>query len=108
MAGTTIATSLATLFAGLAPTQLGKLGNHLSQSSEMQALLLVDRMESTPALAPMLFTSLSTIANLPPQVLSWVEEAITNPAEASNGYGQAKSALMQAAVAPGVLGNLGL
>ena len=108
MAGTTIATSLATLFSGLAPTQLGKLGNHLSQSSEMQALLLVDRMQSTPALAPMLFTSLSTIANLPPQVLSWVEEAVSNPAEAGSAYAQAKAALMTAAVSPGILGNLGL
>lgn len=108
IAGGGLAATLASIFATATPVQLGRLGNHLSQSSEMQALLLVDRMQATPALAPMLFTALSTVPNLPPQVLSWVEEAVSNPAESGNAYGQAKAALMTAAVAPGVLGNLGL
>lgn len=103
-----ISAALSSLFANLTPVQLGKIGNHLTQSNEVNALLIVDRMQSTPALAPMLLATLSTIPNLPPNVMTWVEEALTDPPNAGQSYAQAKSALMQAAVAPGVLGNLGL
>jgi hypothetical protein len=108
MAGTTIAASLSTLLGGLSPIQLGKLGNHLTQSSEMQALQIVDTMQMNPSIAPMLLPSLSSIPNMPPEVTTWVTAAITNPAEFQQNMTQAKAALQVKAVAPGLLGNLGL
>jgi hypothetical protein len=104
----TLATSLSSLFANLTPVQLGRLGHHLSNSDQMRALMLISNMQATPASAPMYVTALSVIPNLPPQVLTWVNAAIADPKNFASNMAQAQAALQQAAVAPGILGNLGL
>lgn len=108
IAGGGVAAALSTIFAGLNPTQLGQLGRHLTQSQEMAALQIVDTMQANPTIAPMLLPSLSTVQNLPPEVMMWVTAALSNPAEYQQNMTQAKAALMAKATAPGVLGNLGL
>jgi hypothetical protein len=104
----TIATSLSQIFANLNPQQLGSLGRHLTQSQEMQALQILTTMEANPALAPALLPSLSTVQNLPPQVMTWVTAALSAPANFQSNMAQAIAALQAAATSPGILGGLGL
>jgi len=103
-----IATSLSSIFANLTPGQLGRLGHHLSQSDEMRALQILTTMESNPSLAPALLPSLSTIPNLPSQVMTWVTAALSTPANFQTNMAQAVAALQNAATSSGVLGSLGL
>jgi hypothetical protein len=103
-----IATSLSGIFANLTPGQLGRLGRHLTQSQEMQALQILMSMQANPALAPALLPSLSTVQNLPPQVMSWVTAALSDPANFKSNMAQATAALQAAATNPGILGGLGL
>jgi hypothetical protein len=74
----------------------------------MQALQIISAMKASPAIAPALVASLLSIPNLPAQVASWVEAAITEPASFQSNMDQAEVALQNAAVAPGLLGGLGL
>jgi hypothetical protein len=74
----------------------------------MQALQIISAMKSSPGIAPALVGSLFNIPNLPPQVVSWVEAAMTEPASFQQNMDQAQASLQQAAVQPGILGNLGL
>jgi hypothetical protein len=108
--GTTssIATALSSVLNGLTPGQLFQLGRHLTQANEMQALQILTTMQANPALAPALLPSLSTIPNLPPQVMTWVTGALSNPANFQSDISQAVVALQEAATHSGVLGNLGL
>ena len=103
-----IASSISSILGNLSPGQLWVLGHHLTSSQEMQALQILSNMEQNPALAPSLLPSLSTIPNLPPEVLTWVTSAIGTPASFANDMAQAMAALQAAAVHPGLLGNLGL
>jgi hypothetical protein len=65
-------------------------------------------MQANPALAPAMLPSLSTVPNLPPQVMTWVAAALSSPANFQSNMAQATSSLQAAATAPGLLGNLGL
>lgn len=105
---TSIATAVSTALSSLTPRQLSLLGNHLTQSQEMQALGILSTMKANPALAPTLVGSLFQIPNLPDNVKTWVEAAVTEPASFQSNMDQAIAATQQAAVAPGILGNLGL
>jgi hypothetical protein len=103
-----IATALSNVLAGATPGQLFQLGKHLTQSQEMQALQILTTMEANPALAPALLPSLSTIQNLPPQVMTWVTAALSTPANFQSSMAQAVAALQQAAVHSDLFSNLGL
>lgn len=107
-AAVTVGSALSNILAALTPQQLGQLGRHLTQSQEMQALQIISAMKANPAIAPALAASLLNIPNLPPQVSSWVEAAITEPASFQVNMDQAAAALQTAATAPGLLGSLGL
>jgi hypothetical protein len=48
------------------------------------------------------------IPNLPPQVLSWVTNALSNPAAFQEDMTQAEAALQAATTNSGLLSNLGL
>ena len=103
-----LVSTLSTALAALTPQQLGSLGHHLTQSQEMQALQLLSTMQGNPAIAPALMGSLTNIPNMPPQVLTWVSLAVAQPAAFAQNMVEAVAALQNAAVAPGLLGNLGL
>lgn len=97
-----VAGAFASFFNSLNPTQqAGWLISHhnkVSQSDEMKGLMILDQMEGNPAEAPMLMGSLTQIANLPPQVLLDVGEALKNPAGPNFGQvmNEAKTALASA------------
>jgi len=102
-------TSLSTLLQtiGSTPGALNLLGSHLSQANEMQALEVLDQMEANPATAASLLPELTTIANIPPTVTNWVNQAITGGQQSfSSNIAQAKNALLQAATSTGTLGTL--
>ena len=103
-----IATSISQILSNLNPQQLNRLGTHLTQSQEMQALQIINTMRSNPAIAPAMLPSLSVIPNLPAQVMTWVTNALSNPANFQEDMTQAETALQQAAVSTGLLGSLGL
>lgn len=103
-----IASAISSALGALTPGQLFQLGRHLTQSQEMQALQILTTMQANPALAPSLLPSLSTVQNLPPQVMTWVTSALSNPANFQSDMSQAVAALQAAATHTGVLGNLGL
>jgi hypothetical protein len=102
---TALSTALQTL--GSTPGALSLLGTHLSQANEMQALEVLDQMEANPATAASLLPELTTIANIPPTVTNWVNQAITGgPANFSSNIAQAKNALLQAATSSSTLGGI--
>jgi hypothetical protein len=103
-----VVSTLSTALQSLTPQQLGLLGRHLTASQEMQALQIISTMKSNPAIAGTLVPSLFAIPNLPSQVTTWVEAALTEPASFQQNMDQAETALQAAAVAPGILGSLGL
>ena len=103
-----IATALSSIFSNLSPGQLGRLGNHLTQSDEMRALMVLNSMQQNPAIAPSLLPSLSMIPNLPPQVMTWVTAAISTPANFAQNMSQAVAELQRAVTNTGILGSLGL
>jgi hypothetical protein len=100
--------ALGSILGSLSPQQLGVLGRHLTSSQEMQALQILATMNANPAIAAALLPSLSTIPNLPPQVMTWVTAAITEPPAFQSNMAQAMAALQNAATSPGLLGGLGL
>jgi hypothetical protein len=104
----TVATSLSQIFANLNPQQLNRLGHHLSQSDSMRALQIIYTMKANPALAPTMLPSLSMIPNLPQQVMTWVTNALSNPANFQEDMTQAETAVQAAATNTGILGGLGL
>ena len=107
-AASNIGAGLANVLSNLSPNQLGLLGQHLTQSNEMRALQILSAMATSPAIAPSLMGSLTTIPGVPSQVLTWVSIAIAQPATFQENIAQAEAALQSAAVSPGILGNLGL
>jgi hypothetical protein len=107
-AAATGATVLSNILGALTPRQLNSLSRHLTMSGEMQALQIIATMRANPALAPSLLPSLTSIPNLPAQVMTWVSNAITNPATFQDDMTQAQVAVQAAATNPGILGQLGL
>lgn len=103
----TIAGGLASVLGALTPGQLFQLGHHLLSSDEARAMAILASMNS-PAMAAALVGSLNSIPNLPPEVLTWVAQAIQNPAGFGTDIANATAALQRAVVAPGILGGLGL
>lgn len=101
-------TSLSTLLQtiGSTPGALNLLGSHLSQANEMQALEVLDQMEANPSTAAALLPELTSIANIPPTVTNWVNQAITQPTNFASNIAQAKNALLVAATSTGTLGTL--
>ena len=99
-----LSTALSTL--GSTPGALSLLGSHLSQSAEMQALEVLDQMDANPSTAASLVPELTSIANLPPTVMNWVNQAITQPANFASNIAQAKNSLLQAATSTGTLGGI--
>lgn len=108
-AAVTAGTALSNILGGLAPGQLFNLGHHLLSSDESRALAILASM-TTPAMAAALVGSLAAIPNLPPQVMTWVSQAIANPAMFQTNMAQAMAAVQEAVVrgGGGLLGNLGL
>lgn len=102
-------TSLSSLLTSLGtatPGALQVLGNHLTQSNEMQAINVLDAMAANPATAASLLPELTAIPSLPATVTNWVTQAIANPAQFSNNIAQAKNSLLQVATSSGTLGGL--
>jgi hypothetical protein len=104
---TSIAGALGSALSNLSPLQLFQLGHHLLASDEAKAMAILASMNS-PAMAAALVGSLSGVPNLPPEVLTWVSQAIQNPANFGVSIANATAALQRAVVAPGILGGLGL
>ena len=104
---TGIANSLSQILANLNPQQLNRLGRHLTQSQEMQALQILSTMQANPGLAPAMLPSLSAVPNLPPQVMTWVTAALSTPANFQQNMAQAVAALQAATTNSGLLGSLG-
>jgi hypothetical protein len=102
-----VATSLSQILANLNPQQLHRLGTHLTQSDTMRALQIIYTMKASPALAPTMLPSLSMIPNLPQQVMTWVTNALSNPANFQEDMTQAETAVQAAGTNSGLLGNLG-
>lgn len=103
------ATTLSTILSNLGTGGLLALGNHLTASNEARALAIVDSMSSNPATAGSMVAELTQIPGLPETVLTWVNEAVAaaaTPALFTEYMVQAKAALAQAMVNPGILGNL--
>lgn len=107
-AAASVAAGLSTALSNLSPGQLFSLGHHLTSSDEARALALIGSMSQNPTMASALVGSLSAIPNLPPQVMTWVAAAISNPAQFASNMAQATEALQNAVVQPGLLGSLGL
>lgn len=80
--------------------------NHLSTANEMQAVQLLDSMQTNPALAPNLLPALLAIPNLPPAVASNVQEALTQPPNFQMLMANAKAALLAAAGTGGIFSGL--
>jgi hypothetical protein len=106
-AAPSVASGLASFLSALSPQQLFALGHHLTASDESRALAILASM-SNPTMASALVGSLATIPNLPPVVMTWVSQAIANPANFSMDMANAVSELQKAVTAPGLLGGLGL
>lgn len=111
MATSSIVTSLSSILAGLNPRQLLNLGNHLSSAGEMQALSVLDAM--TIADVGTLSSQLSTIPNLPPAVMTYVNSAIAaatksppDQATFDSALTNAKVQLQQAVVSTNILGGI--
>ncbi len=104
-----VLTSLSSVLSSLgtaAPSALKLLGGHLSQSQEMQAIQVLDAMAANPATAPLLLPQLTAIPNIPPTVMNWVTQAISNPPQFANNIGQAKNSLLESMTSGGTLGSL--
>lgn len=106
-------TNLSTALASLGTGSLLALGNHLTQSQELQAVSVLDSMYSNPAAAAPLLPSLTAITGLPAVVMSDVESAVAAMAGATPDIAtfktdiqQAKSALLTAVTSPTTLGSL--
>lgn len=104
----TIISALSSALGALTPGQLRMLGSHLSSAQEMQAMMVLTNMRSSPASAPMLLTSLAVIPNIPAQVMTWATAAASNPAapDFSSNINQAIAALQSQTTSPNILGGL--
>lgn len=100
-------TGLASFLSNLNSNQLLSLGHHLTQSNEARALGIVAGM-TTPTMASVLFGSLAGIPDIPPVVMTWITQAIANPANFGTDIANATAELQKAVIAPGLLGSLGL
>src|SRR5580704_17385096 len=106
-----IVTTLSNALAALSPSQLLHLGNHLTQSGQMQALEVLDEMQIRDI--AILSGQLTAIPNLPPAVMTYVDAAIeaaaATPPDAAGfktAITNAKVQLQQAAVSSGILGGI--
>jgi hypothetical protein len=106
-ATSSVATGLAGILSNLTPGEIFKLGHHLTSSDEAKALAILASM-SSPPMATALVGSLASIPNLPPVVMTWVSQAIANPANFPFDMANAVSELQKAVSSPGILGSLGL
>lgn len=77
MVSGTVSTTLSGLLSGLSGGQLLNLGGHLTTSAEAQAIAIIEEMRAAPSGAQALVASLATIADLPPQVLVYINNAIS-------------------------------
>ncbi len=102
---TALSSALSTL--GSTPGALSLLGSHLSEASEMQAIEVLDQMEANPSTAASLLPELTTIANIPPTVTNWVNQAITGgQSNFASNIAQAKNALLESATSTSKLSSL--
>jgi hypothetical protein len=106
-----ILTSLSSVLGTLSttPGALNLLGQHLTQSGEMQAISTLDAMLQNPGNAASLLSALTSIPNLPPAVIAQVTEGIASLPDAQAFRGSingAKNSLLQTATSPNVLGGL--
>ena len=69
-----IVTALSGALTSLAatPGALSALGNHLTTSNEMQAIVVIDNMSANPATAGAMLPELTAIPGLPATVMNWV------------------------------------
>ena len=99
-------TALGNIIGNLTPGQWGRLFGHMTQSDASRALQMMMSMQMNPAMAPALLPSIESIPNLPPEVTTWLTQAISNPANFQTDMGLAEAAL-QRSLATGI-GALGL
>lgn len=102
-----LSSSLSTL--GQTPGVLKILGQHLSQSNELQAIGLLDAMSANPNQSAALLGALAAIPNIPPEVVGDVTQAISNinnPQVFAQSIASARTALLQAATHADVLSTI--
>jgi hypothetical protein len=87
------------------------LGNHLTQSQEMQAMSILDAMEANPMAAPSELAALTALfgAGAPATVMNYVQAAMIQTANIPafiQNITQAKVELTKLATSPDLLGRL--
>jgi hypothetical protein len=104
---------LSTGLATLTPGQLLQLGNHLSQSDQGRAALIVANMRATPGMAATFAGQLATIKNMPATVMQDINSALEDLAETPPDMAAFKQSLdlaqrdlIAAVTNTGVLGGL--